>query len=388
MKKVSLIATLGILITTLAFSYFSGGYNNPVQSVEYGTVSSTTGASQSQIEKIYTVASTAVAQQVTVQTTASASNSLVGKFFKVYPAGNKYPFIFWMNVDGLSRSPNTIGYASYEIDVAATDTAAQVATKIAAGYPASGLDFTISALGNTVTIVNKKTGAATAPDAWTTDYTVATSVLGVDSNYCGKAFKIWSASNAHAYNYWFNVSGYKSSCSFTAEDGFVSKEIDIASGASANTIASAISTALNLESASFSASPSSNIVTITEANEGPANMVWNYTSPVKVEMTTLGTSSDKTIIGPVAANGYSYVSLTSNTTSAITGSPTVTVYVSPLDSGDDTWVATTATIVPATSLAGNVYTAPVRFVGKRVKAMTSAATSAGGATIYMTLSNY
>lgn len=86
---------------------------------------------------------------------ASFVSSGTADYFTIYSAFDQSRYVVWFK-RGLSTNPAIPGYQTIQIDITGSETAAQVATLIAAALPSA--DFSTSVNSNIVTITNKKNG--------------------------------------------------------------------------------------------------------------------------------------------------------------------------------------------------------------------------------------
>lgn len=95
---------------------------------------------------------------------------------------------------------------------------------------------------------------------------------------------------------------------------------------------------------------------------------------------SVGTGSSGAVVAATACTGIRSFALYSTSDSAITGAPTLTIEVSPDDSGTN-FVSTGVTLVPSGSSGVTVKSTIAVEVARRVRVTTSGATATGSATL-------
>jgi hypothetical protein len=119
-----------------------------------------------------------VAQIVNLTCVADVSGSLNNKVLFVYaPGGGAY--VVWFNVNSAGTDPSIPGFTSVEVALATGATANAVADAVAAALDALA-DFSAPNPGaNIVAVTCANAGAASAPDAGNSGFTVAVDTTGV-----------------------------------------------------------------------------------------------------------------------------------------------------------------------------------------------------------------
>ena len=125
-----------------------------------------------------------VAQAITITCAADTSGSLDGKYFHIYD-GNNQKYKVWFDNDTDSGTAMNVpsGVTSVEItDVTDGDANTVVATRVAAAINALS-EFSTSRSNEVVTVTNATAGNASAPDAGTSGFTMATTIFGAKNDY-------------------------------------------------------------------------------------------------------------------------------------------------------------------------------------------------------------
>jgi flagellar hook protein FlgE len=125
--------------------------------------------------------------------TCTAAGLADNQYFTLNSPATSY--YVWYDVDGggVDPAPGGTGIA---VNLLSTDTAAQVATKVAAAIDAVG-DFSAPApAGTTITITNASTGAVADITAGTSPFTVNTSTQGVTGVSAGSETVSYNATNS------------------------------------------------------------------------------------------------------------------------------------------------------------------------------------------------
>jgi hypothetical protein len=102
--------------------------------------------------------------EITTITVGAGSTMTGGQYFTINSSGNYRKYVFWFQVSGAGSAP-TIPYTTQtiEVPVLASDTAANIATKLAAALKSTpSNDFSAVAGTSTVTVTNNSAGATTA----------------------------------------------------------------------------------------------------------------------------------------------------------------------------------------------------------------------------------
>jgi len=113
--------------------------------------------------------------EATKVTTAAASTLSGGEYFTISSPSTDY--YVWYDIDGGSADPSVGGSTGIEVDISATDTAADVATKTAAAIAAVGGGTVFDAptpTGSTLTITNAVAGSSTDSADGDTGFTLST----------------------------------------------------------------------------------------------------------------------------------------------------------------------------------------------------------------------
>ncbi|MEO0075038.1 MAG: hypothetical protein ABIK31_02885 [candidate division WOR-3 bacterium] len=252
-------------------------------------------------------------QEVTqITTIADTSVSLQNRYWFLSSLTTDY--YVWYNVGGGGTDPNIAGRTGIEVIIPAGSSASSVASlTIAAigsvlesGNPA----FLTSLSGSTITVTAYAAGdipAAGDPTAGNTGWaapvvtvnganavaqvTDVTFVAESSGNYNNKYFFVPTTGNATNYVVWFDVDN---SLTAPVVPGWTPVEIDISSGDTANTIASAVQTALNALP-ELSVTVSGSTITITQNTAGACNSVSNgvgsAAAPITITQTTAGANA-------------------------------------------------------------------------------------------------
>tara|TARA_Y100001937_G_scaffold20556_2_gene28674 strand:+ start:2098 stop:4983 length:2886 start_codon:yes stop_codon:yes gene_type:complete len=129
-------------------------------------------------------AGSSIAQQITITCAADTNGSLDGKYFHIYD-GNNQKYKVWFDNDTDSGTAMNVpsGVTSVEItDVTDGDPNTDVAIRVAAAINALS-EFSTSRSNEVVTVTNATAGNASAPDAGTSGFTMATTVFGAKNDY-------------------------------------------------------------------------------------------------------------------------------------------------------------------------------------------------------------
>jgi len=130
---------------------------------------------------IYQGTSQAVLPQISTTTTTAGSTITPSHYFLASSSADARNYVVWFKVNGSGSLPlvaNTND--AIEVDVLTSDTAAQVATKLAAALNNNlpFADFAASATGDVVTITNNSSGVSNGISNGTTPFTFATTQAG------------------------------------------------------------------------------------------------------------------------------------------------------------------------------------------------------------------
>jgi len=205
---------------------------------------------------------------VTCPATAAAAQ---GDYFVAYnQAGDSYAV--WLDIDAAGTPPSGAAYLAadnqVEVDIVTGDTAAQVATKVAAALTMT--DVTDLAALAVVTLTQDLIGAVTAPtrhntgDTGNGSFTLSVSNAGAASNLQSKYFLINSADDATAYYVWFNVGTEGVDPAVSASTGI---EVAISASDASTAVATAVQVAVDAET-DFTATVSGSTVEIKTAAQG------------------------------------------------------------------------------------------------------------------------
>lgn len=213
-------------------------------------------------------------QTVTFDTAANINQ---GEFFVLSNAAGT-TWGVWFDIDANGTESTGATYSGtdnqIEVDIAGSDTAAQVAAKVETAI-AGVTDITTddSAADGTMTITQDKLGPAdvvTFYDADSTAYSgggalaATTDNAGVASNLQNKYCTFRNAANS-AFYAWFNVASEGSDPSETG----TAIEVAIDQSATAAAVATALATAINAN-ANFESEADGTVVKVTNAAEGNA----------------------------------------------------------------------------------------------------------------------
>lgn len=93
----------------------------------------------------------------TVTTVADVAKSLASAYFLISDASATHKYAIWLKVSGTGVAPTVAGYTNEEVDIATNDSAATIATAIAAVInPLAGFDA--AAVGAVITVTNTSAG--------------------------------------------------------------------------------------------------------------------------------------------------------------------------------------------------------------------------------------
>tara|TARA_R100001015_G_C4632280_1_gene195625 strand:+ start:252 stop:3137 length:2886 start_codon:yes stop_codon:yes gene_type:complete len=125
-----------------------------------------------------------IAQVITITCGADTSGSLDGKYFHIYD-GNNQKYKVWFDNDTDSGTAMNVpsGVTSVEItDVTDGDANTVVATRVAAAINSLS-EFSTTRSNEVVTVTNATAGHASAPDAGTSGFGMATTTFGAKNDY-------------------------------------------------------------------------------------------------------------------------------------------------------------------------------------------------------------
>lgn len=146
----------------------------------------------------------------TITTVADVASSLNNKvlYFSAVDGSASYvdgAYYLWINVSGAGTDPAIAGKTGVEVAISADDSAATVATAVAAALDALD-DISSAAVGALVTATSLFAGAVTAAADVNTGFTVATTVPGVDAALGnGKYDGVLTQTALGTYNIAFNL---------------------------------------------------------------------------------------------------------------------------------------------------------------------------------------
>jgi hypothetical protein len=116
-------------------------------------------------------------EQVSTVVCGAASTLTSGDYFLISSGNDVVDYYVWFDIDDAGSSPAISGKTAIEVDVAAGDTAAQVATKLKVVLDAHA-DFSATVDTATVTITNAAAGITTVIADSNTGFTFATTTYG------------------------------------------------------------------------------------------------------------------------------------------------------------------------------------------------------------------
>lgn len=111
---------------------------------------------------------------------STLASSGAGDYFLLSSGNDVTNYYVWFDVDGGNNDPSILGRTGVEVDVAAADTDAQVATKLSTAIDAL-TDFSATVNSVTVTVTNADQGEATAAVDQNTGFTISTPTLGASA---------------------------------------------------------------------------------------------------------------------------------------------------------------------------------------------------------------
>ena len=227
------------------------------------------------IQNIATIADTGVAQHQTVTAVADVAGSLNNSWFAISSINAvskaQKNFYVWFD-DGAGVDPAPAGKTPIHITYTDNASASTLGGLIAAALAALTNDFASAVnTSGAVAIVNAKPGAvpAAADGTAPTGFTFAPpSTAGVNSNLNNKYFLLNSGGNAHKYYVWMNVASLGTD---PLVAGHTALPVAFAASASANTIATALGSAIAAIASGldFSTMVSTNHVAVTNLNSSP-----------------------------------------------------------------------------------------------------------------------
>ena len=203
-----------------------------------------------------------VAEETDITTVADSSGSLGGTYFLYDTPANSY--YVWFDVDDGSADPAVGGRTGVEVNISADDADTVVAAALQSAMDGLG-DVTASVLGATVTATNDAAGDVADAVDNDTGFTIATTVQGVDEDTLNDAYFLLSSPDTDYY-VWFNVDAGGTDPMVAGRTGI---EVGISGDDDDEAVAAALAAALDAES-DFSASDSTNMVTVLNANGGAA----------------------------------------------------------------------------------------------------------------------
>ena len=118
----------------------------------------------------------------TITCVADVAASLSGKYFLINTALDAIGHYVWLDVDDLSVDPAPAGKTGIEVDIAEDDTAATVATAVAAAIDALP-GYGAVAVGAVVTVTNAASGGSTDAADVDTGFTIAVTQQGYSAVY-------------------------------------------------------------------------------------------------------------------------------------------------------------------------------------------------------------
>lgn len=229
-------------------------------------------------------------EQITQFTCGSVGNISTTAYVNINSAEDETPYYLWFYTSGSSVDPAPSGRTGIRVDVSALSTANQVAQRVSDVLMLYQDDFISSVSASVVTITNVNSGPATTPSIVTglaSPFAISVTTPGqgestikqvtsvscvAGNNYVtsGTAdyFTINTAFDRDRYYVWFNVSG--GSMTDPALDNRTGVQINVSTSDTSTVVGTAIKTALNNLTNKFSASSSSNTITITNYYYGPA----------------------------------------------------------------------------------------------------------------------
>ena len=253
------------------------------------TVTSPGSQEQYIITTIADVVGTPTSYEVT--TTSNAGGALHLDYFIIYDTAGSVAV--WYDVNNTGAPPPSHG-ADRAIKVATLingDTASEVATKTGQALMLDSA-FTVGVISNQITITNTINGLLSASSTGTTTFSISDTFGTDDNSINGKYFKISDQNGSVAV--WFDVNSQGTTEPFHGADRSI-KIDNISAGDSANTIAAAIATILNLD-AEFSASALLNVVTVNSSTDGNLPDADSATSGFSVSSTDGSLGSPETIL--------------------------------------------------------------------------------------------
>jgi len=225
----------------------------------------------------------------TIQCVADNDGSLNNKYFLINSANNENQYYVWFNVGGNGIDPSISYRTGLPVNIYPNSSAAVIATALAPVLTAAngGADFSAIASSGTVTVTYQAVGSANIPTDGNpalsaasanaiyvvpaslnrgTGFTYAITTLGQNAlSLAGKYLVLNDFAGTVAV--WYKVGG-----SGSAPVGFHrTLEVDVASLASASTVASATAAVLNADSQFSSVSYGSQLVVSNKVAGNPGN---------------------------------------------------------------------------------------------------------------------
>lgn len=254
-------------LTLNGTSLIEGGWAGSINAIDGAVISDYQMNYGGKYPTVYNVVNEVSAKE---RTTVLINN--IGSFFDTSGAAGKYftidsgspdsPHYFWFKVTdaGSPATDPAPGGTGFEVDILLADTAAQIAGKLNTVVAAQSTLFTSTVATATVTITNFNIGAVTIATAATSGTTVTRTVLGLNSNLNNNymamvgAYASPYATNGGAdFLLWFNVDGLgdANTAYLNSQAGYelllsgiMPIQVNIVSGSTAFTVATAIATAI------------------------------------------------------------------------------------------------------------------------------------------------
>jgi hypothetical protein len=259
----------------------------------YNPDGSATNPGNAEVTNITTIADIAGAPSINdVTCVADVAGSLDGKYFILRDSAGTVAI--WFDVDNNGTvEPSHGALRSIKVPTILTnDSASTVASKIAL-YLNLDAEFSASIVGPVITATNTIDGLRAAGTAGTSGFTVSQTQTGTDpQSLDGKYFIIYDDSGSVAF--WFDVDNNGTQEPVHGADRSVAIT-SVNTGDSANVVAGKVH-AVVLADPQFSATVLSNVVTVTDINNGNRPNPSAGTSGFTVATLTQGTAASPEVI--------------------------------------------------------------------------------------------
>jgi hypothetical protein len=243
-------------------------------------------------------------QQITTVITNAGStlaSSGAASYFTIFSGNNATEYYIWYAV-GTATDPMVPGAVGIKIYATSTDTADQVAQQTVDGMSVNITDFTVSGTSDIVTITNLTEGVTDDASPGTSGFSITTPTPGNGQSVIPQVTTITTVAgnlyltsgtadyftlntpfDQNLYLFWFNVAG--GSMTEPTLPNYTSIPIDVTTLDTADQVASLTSTAI-LGTGGFTTNVVSNVITVTNINNGPATYASNHVANGGFSVTT------------------------------------------------------------------------------------------------------